>query len=170
MSRVLVIACGNPLRSDDGAGWRVMEALHAETSERGIGEEDMVRRETVQQLTPELAEEVSQAETVIFVDATEAAEAGSVTVKPVRELQEAKRALTHFLAPEALLFLARQLYGRAPQQAFVVAVGGESFGFSEELSEPVARSVKQAVEAVRALASDDAVAGRDAESSVAHGG
>jgi Ni,Fe-hydrogenase maturation factor len=53
------------LRADDAVGWRIIEAL------RRDAKDSSVVGEAVQQLTPELAEEFSQAGTVIFVDAPE---------------------------------------------------------------------------------------------------
>src|SRR5215472_4005839 len=64
MPRVLIIGYGNPLRADDGVGWRMACRLG-----------ELVRDEpfevlAVHQLTPELAEPISRAELVIFVDAS----------------------------------------------------------------------------------------------------
>lgn len=58
----LVIGYGNTLRSDDGVGYRIAETV----AQWNL---TSVRSLSVQQLTPELAETMSHAKTVIFVDA-----------------------------------------------------------------------------------------------------
>jgi hydrogenase maturation protease len=63
MARVLIVGYGNPLRGDDGLGWHAAEALRAALPEAEIL--------AVHQLTPELAEDASRAELVIFLDAAE---------------------------------------------------------------------------------------------------
>ena len=60
---VLVIACGNTLRGDDGAGPEVGELLAVELE--GTGAEVVV----VDQLLPELALDASRSGRVVFVDA-----------------------------------------------------------------------------------------------------
>jgi hydrogenase maturation protease len=60
----LVIGFGNPLRGDDGAGWRAAELIAADLRARGV---TVVGRH---QLTLELAEDVSEADIVMLVDAS----------------------------------------------------------------------------------------------------
>jgi hydrogenase maturation protease len=145
MKRVLVIACGNPLRSDDGVGWRVVEALQDATPSSVVAK-------AVQQLTPELAEEVSQAERVIFVDAAaiDHARQGPVYVRRIHGLPVTAR-LTHSLRPQTLLGLARELYACGPSEAFLVTVRAHRLELSERLSRQAERSLGDAITAVRAL-------------------
>ena len=70
---VLIIGYGNPLRGDDGVGWRVAEAVAAALPD---GAAEVL---TVHQLTPELAELMSRADRVIFIDAAAEGEAGEVS-------------------------------------------------------------------------------------------
>ena len=63
MAGVLVIGVGNPLRGDDGLGWHAAEHLR----ERLVELHATVT--SCHQLIPELAEPVSRAERVIFIDA-----------------------------------------------------------------------------------------------------
>ena len=64
---VLVIAWGNPLREDDGVAWHVVEGLRRLQPRPSL---PLLRlRHAHQQLTPELAEPVSHAAGVVFVDA-----------------------------------------------------------------------------------------------------
>ena len=63
MARVLIVAYGNPMRSDDGIAWRAADALAPKVSESDV---EILR---LHQLTPELADAVRNFGTVIFVDA-----------------------------------------------------------------------------------------------------
>ena len=62
MARALIIGYGNPLRGDDGLGWRAAEQL-AEIIPQS--EAEVI---ACHQLTPELAEPISRARLVIFID------------------------------------------------------------------------------------------------------
>ena len=68
---ILLIAYGNPLRQDDGAGLRLAERM----AERWQAAETPLRHLAVQQLTPELAVEIAQpgVAAVVFVDTRSAA-------------------------------------------------------------------------------------------------
>ena len=134
---MLVIAFGNPLRQDDGAGLAVGRALE---HTRGVE----VRR--VHQLMPELAETVSRATCVVFVDARRGGPPGGIRREPVVATAAAWTG-THGLDPGGLLGLCRFLYGRAPR-ACVVSISGERFGFGDELSERVRSAVPAAVRSV----------------------
>jgi hydrogenase maturation protease len=145
MIRVLVISCGNPVRADDGVAWRIAESLE-ETSD-----DPTIRVRVVQQLTPELAEEISHAETVVFVDAVESDKPGAILLDVLPEMPAVSARLTHSVHPAALLGLARSLCGRAPDRAFLLTVGGSSFEFSEALSAPVALAVPEAVRRIQSM-------------------
>ena len=134
---MLVIAIGNPLRQDDGAGLAVAHALEARRD---------LRVRTVHQLMPELADTLRDEVSVVFVDAARGGPPGQVCRAPVRANCEAWTG-THGLDPARLLGLCRSLYGRAPE-ASVVSIAGEHFGFGDELSETVRRAVPAAVRSV----------------------
>lgn len=135
---VLVFACGNPLREDDGVGWRLAEALEVPNAD--------VRK--VQQLDPELAVDVCNADGVVFLDARTGDDPGRVSLKPV--IPRAAGASSHHLSPEALLLYAERLYGRAPR-ALCLTVAGERFGHGEGLSPKVERALPGAVRQLRAV-------------------
>jgi len=128
----LVIGYGNSLRGDDGAGPFIAERLGAGAI-------------ACHQLTPELAEFISQADRVIFVDAHAGVPAGQIAIQPV---QPRPSAAIHRFDPETLLAWSQQLYGRAPE-AILVGIGGESFGFSEGLSPHARRAARRALRAIR---------------------
>jgi hydrogenase maturation protease len=145
MNRLLILAYGNPLRGDDGAAWHIAQALQDRPHDRAIA---IV---TVQQLTPELAEQISHAEAVIFVDASANTVPGLVALQRVQAAPSVPTTWTHVLDPQTLLALSRQLYGKTPARTFLLSVGGESFEFSEELSAPVHLSIPEAVNKIEVL-------------------
>jgi hydrogenase maturation protease len=130
MLRVLIVAYGNPLRSDDGVGWVVAEELRRRLTSPEV---EVVR---LQQLLPEVAEGLSRAAAVIFVDASCNGEPGEVRCQPVLP-PPTKVQFSHQLSPAEVLGLASQLYGATPQ-AFCVTLAGYCFEHGEELSESVA--------------------------------
>lgn len=129
MARILIIGIGNSLRSDDGVGWHVAHELGGQLS---AGDVDVL---ALQQLMPEIAEPISHAEKVLFVDAVEGGNPGSVRVQRIVPAQES-HIDSHHLTPMTLLRLALELYDRCPE-AFLLTVVGESFSPGEQFSPPV---------------------------------
>jgi hydrogenase maturation protease len=134
--RVVVAGYGNPLRRDDGAGWRVA----AEVAERW-GD-----RATVllgQQPVPEWVEILSSAESVYFVDAALNSPNGA-TVRRLKPGRGPLHVHTHAFGPDHLLAMTQALFGRTPR-AYLVLVPASDFGFGEQLSPTTARAAKSAV-------------------------
>jgi hydrogenase maturation protease len=140
---VLVIAWGNPLREDDGVAWHVLEGLRRLRPRPGL---PVLRLRHAHQLTPEMAECVSRAAGVVFVDARRDGRPGEVRRERVVPTA-GSNPLAHSLSPQGLLVFAEAIFGRAPMAA-VVSVAGERFGMGEELSPVVRRAVPWAVRAV----------------------
>jgi hydrogenase maturation protease len=132
---VLIIGYGNPLRGDDGFGYRAAERIPGAIA--------------VHQLTPELMDPISRADHVIFLDASAEGVPGEVRR---RELMPAEggRPFTHHATPEGLLAGALQLYGRCPQ-ATLITVSGGSFDLSESLSPEVQSALEEVLRAVSAF-------------------
>src|SRR5208283_4534442 len=107
MSRVLIIGYGNPLRGDDGFGWRAATRL------LGLVADPEVEVMAVQQLTPELMEPISRAGRVVFIDAAAGGEPGVLREREVAADPETQR-FTHHSTPGGLLAGAAALFGRAP--------------------------------------------------------
>ena len=140
---VLVIAWGNPLREDDGVAWHVLEGL------RGLQPRPWLpamHLRHAHQLTPEMAECISRAAGVVFVDACRDGAPGEVRCAPVVPAASSNP-LAHSVTPQTLLLYAEGLYGHAPQAA-VVTITGERFGMGEGLSPAVRRAVPCAIRAV----------------------
>jgi hydrogenase maturation protease len=144
MPRVLIVAYGNPLRGDDGVGWIVAEQLQRTL----VPPEVEILK--LQQLVPEIAEELSHANAVIFVDASCDGVPGEIRRKPVTA-PPGKVRFSHHLSPADVLELARQLYGAAPQ-AFCISLTGHNFGHNEELSPTASAQLPQLAAVVEELA------------------
>jgi hydrogenase maturation protease len=140
MANALIIGYGNPLRGDDGLGWHAVRLLANVTAARDA--ETM----TCHQLAPELAQPVSEARVVVFVDAAREGPPGRLDWRRV-EAQTEPASFTHHLSPESLLGMARELYDRCPP-AFIVSVAGGNFKCGEELSPPVRAALPTVVKLV----------------------
>ena len=142
--RVLIIGYGNPLRGDDGIGPEAARRLAAEMTDPDV------EALAVHQLTPELAEPISQAELVLFIDAASEGVPGEVRVQKI-EPRTPEQAFTHQFDPPMLLAAAQLLFGRSPE-ARLISIAAQSFEFEERLSAPVAASIEKVVRRVREIA------------------
>ena len=128
---VLVIGYGNPLRGDDGAGWRAAELLAEDHRAAGA------RVLALHQLMPELAEDVSQAGLLVLVDASEEpGTAGDVSSHGFRREPVSGSVFSHHVDPARLLQLATSLFGQAPP-AVQVSIKVADTQPGTELSAPV---------------------------------
>jgi len=146
MTRSIILACGNPLRGDDGVAPQIARNLEPDA---GPGTEVLC----VHQWTPELAESLSKSELAIFVDASAAIAAGEIYLQEISARSEKAGVTTHSLNPRRLLALARELYQKEPERAFLLTVGGASFEYGAQLSDVVRRAVPAACNQVKALLS-----------------
>jgi hydrogenase maturation protease len=144
---VLVIACGNLQRGDDGVAWRVLDALEASEAPHDPRPLRLLR---VPQLVPELAELVSGARGVIFVDARADGSPGTVGCQ-ITGPGVGPTPLSHALTPPVLLLYAERLFARAPRAA-VVTIVGTRFGHEDRLAPETALAVPAAVRRIRRLA------------------
>ena len=147
MNRALILACGNSLRGDDAVALHVARELRA-----GLCEPETVVHDSTQ-WAPEQAESISEAEVVIFVDASAVLPTGAVQSKRVSPKAEEPGSISHSCSPEGLLALAKQLYGVVPSSAFLITIGAQSFEFSEELSDAVKLAIPEALAHIKAILS-----------------
>lgn len=130
---ILIIAYGNPLREDDGAGLVLAEKL--DTLLRRLAIE--VHRIETHQLLPELAAEIAadQPAAVVFVDTcVVTTHQEHVSIQPVLADDVSSPSLGHHLTPSAVLSYTGALFDTAPPPAWLVTVPGWQFDFSETLS------------------------------------
>ena len=146
---ILVIGYGNPLCGDDGLGPYVAGRLAEADDELGGGIECL----SIHQLTPELAEPISQAGTVIFVDAAIGKTPGGVTcyklARSTRKPNTTPEAFTHHVNPGALLENAELLYGRRPA-AYLYTVSGRNFALGDCFSPAVEAALPGLLERMKA--------------------
>jgi hydrogenase maturation protease len=134
---VVVAAVGNPLRGDDGAAWRVAETIERRWASRGV------RVLVGQQVVPEWAAVLAEADLVYFLDAAIGRErVGLERLTPPARVDGS--AATHSLDPATILNMALELFGRAPE-AYVLAIPAAEFGFDEHLSDLTRLAVEKAI-------------------------
>lgn len=137
--RCLILACGNPLRGDDGLGlWLAAWAEDRFRAEAGV------RVMARQQWTPELAQDISQAASVLFVDASVACSPGAIQIASVDPTLDSPVFATHHLSARQLLGLCSVGYGRVPRKALLFTVGIDSVDLGETLSDTVEALIPQA--------------------------
>ncbi len=137
----LVIGYGNDLRGDDAAGIRAATLLAGEVPEH--------RSIITQQLAPDLAADIAQAERVVFVDAYPADRDGApLRVERVPDVSEDSEGwgsqLGHRSDPATLVGLARRLFGATPE-AWVVGIPAYCFDAGEAISPQTSFWIDEAV-------------------------
>jgi hydrogenase maturation protease len=139
---VLVIGYGNPLRSDDGAGWRAAELLSEDP--RAAGAQVLA----VHQLTPELAEDVSRVGLLVLVDASkEPGTTGSVSTRGLEADPVSDAVFSHHVDPARLLKLSSTLFGQSPR-AVQVSIKVTDLEVGTDLSGPIRDAMPDLVDAV----------------------
>jgi len=143
---ILLIAYGNSLRQDDGAGLRLAEQMAAHWLALGA----RMRHLAVQQLTPELAVEIAAPEvtSVVFVDTRAAAAlAGPVEITALTPPDAATPSLAHHTQPGVLLAYASLLLeGRPAPPAWLVTTPGAAFDHGEGLSAAASAAIDAALD------------------------
>jgi len=155
--RPLIIGIGNPLRSDDGLGWAVVEELLRDrdsdpehpSSDGALGYD--VHK--VHQLTPELAQQMTMASLVILIDASYEGEPGEMHVRPLSHPAQPGAVGTHHTTPEELAALTIALYGQCPP-VVVITITGEDFELGEHLSPLIAQRLPLVYAAVQQVCAD----------------
>jgi hydrogenase maturation protease len=139
---LLVIGYGNTLRQDDGVGPMVADSVAAL-------ELPGVRALSCALLTPELADPISQAEQMVFVDAA----VDAPKEVQLRRLQpaESSQIMAHAANPATMLALARDVFGHAPA-GWLLTIPVKEMGIGEELSPVAQTGVELAVRKIRELA------------------
>ena len=140
--RLLVIGYGNTLRSDDGVGPRVAE----EVEKLNLSAVRSIMRGL---LTPELAEPISQARRVVFVDASVEVP-GRLQLRPL-SAGSSSQIMAHTADPRTLLALARDVFGQAPP-AWWLTIPIENLAIGEQLSAKAREGLVEAVREIQRLA------------------
>jgi len=144
VQKILIIAYGNPLRQDDGVGWRVARHL------RELFRDDPVEVTFRQQLTQELVLSVSSSSRVVFIDSEVGDSPGTITHRRLEPARSLSPNLSHHMAPAELLAWTRILCGRAPR-AELITVTGAAFDLNEFLSPQVEAALPALFEMIKGL-------------------
>ena len=144
--RILILACGNSLRSDDGVGPWLAEWVEENFS---VGLD--LRVVSQQQWTPELAYELAGAEAAIFIDCSLASSPGSVNLIPVHAAEVNQAVATHHLGAPELLALSQHLYGSEPRSAFLLTVCAGSVDLGEEFSPQAEAALTKASQLLKSV-------------------
>lgn len=144
---ILIIAYGNNLREDDGAGLVLAAQLASYWRVRGTPADLIV----VHQLAPELAEDIAgQGVTaVVFVDTRVSTlpTDRDVAVVPLAPAAELSPSLGHHVRPEVVLSYAQTLCAaNALPPAWLVTVPGIAFEYGEQLSSFALAAIHEAFE------------------------
>lgn len=140
--RCLILACGNTLRGDDGIG-----PVLGEWAEERFADNPGVRTISSHQWTPDMAEDVAAAETVLFIDCALDQAPGQVLLRELSPAPIKPGLVTHHLGAPELLHTAQTLYGQQPRRALLLTIGAGSIDLGEELS----RAVRDVLEDAQAL-------------------
>ncbi len=121
---ILLLGLGNDLRGDDAAG-RLVAQEAAQWHLAGL------RVIHVQQLVPELAAALADANTAILIDASRAG-SNEPTLTPVTA-EASEGSLTHHLSPGQFLGLARALFDWAGEM-WLLSIPAESFEMGDAIT------------------------------------
>ena len=143
MPTCLILGYGNPLRSDDGVGWKAAATLEGE-----LFSADLLVVAS-QQLTPEMAELISRCSRVLFLDAAHTGSPGEIRMEIVRRDPNANvEDVSHQLLPSALLEFAYRYFAAEPD-ATLLTLTGENFEFGEHFSVPAECAWKEYLDRAR---------------------
>jgi hydrogenase maturation protease len=138
-ARCLILACGNTLRSDDGVGpWL------ADWVEKRFSSQPEIRVIARQQWTPDLAEDIAHADSVLFIDCSIESAPGAVRIVEVHPAAATQGLATHHLAAPELLALSRELYDSLPRNAQLLTIGAASTELGETFSPAVTAALPRA--------------------------
>ena len=157
--KTLIIGLGNPILGDDGAGWRVAEALSNLQSPTLRHHSGQVSDLEVQYLSLgglSLMERMIGYDRVILIDTlvTGKNPCGHVSRFLLTDLPDFATAHTtaaHDTSLQTALRVGKQMGAELPEPENIWIVGIEAqhvYDFSEELSPPIAAAIPQAVEQV----------------------
>jgi hydrogenase maturation protease len=147
MSRIAVIACGNPLRGDDALG----PAFAAEAAALVARAAHNVELQTDFQLSPEHTLDVVGRDAVLFVDACIDAP-GPFRFSVVRPARD-HTFTSHAMSPAALLAAHGDALGPAPP-AFALAIRGSRFELGASMTAEASRHLAAALRFFERLLAD----------------
>jgi hydrogenase maturation protease len=139
--RMVVLACGNAARGDDGVGEAFLARAATTTTPPNLA----LAFVADYQFQPEHATDLAGRDLALFVDAAH----GLDRACELREVQPAPGATftTHGMTPAAVCDAYRKTYGSAPPPAFALAIRADAC----ELGEPLSAAAREAVDSALAV-------------------
>jgi hydrogenase maturation protease len=147
MSRIVVLACGNPARGDDALG----PAFAAEAAALAAAAPHAVETQTDFQLSPEHALDLAGCDAVLFVDASVDA-TPPFRFAPVRAARD-RTFTSHAMSPAAVLAAHADAFG-PPPPAFALAIRGLRFDLGAPMTAAARRHLAEALAFFRSLLAD----------------
>ena len=132
----LVVGIGNSLRSDDGVGPVVADAIQ----KKNFPDTDV---QVTLQLNVEWIDEFERYDQVFLVDASEGT--AGVQLVPVSAGRDVEGSSSHHCRPDLLLALMQQFHQKTPT-IHVCTIQGENFELGDTLSPAVKKRAEQAVQ------------------------
>lgn len=142
--RILIYAYGNPGRQDDGLGNRLVENLEEWIHEDGIKN---IELESNYQLNIEDADNISDKELVIFVDAS-VEDIDGIHFSPVEPSEARTEFTTHAASPAFVLALCHKIYNKYPE-TYLLQIRGYEWEFKEVLSDRAKRNLYKALRFIK---------------------
>jgi hydrogenase maturation protease len=138
-SQCLILACGNSLRGDDGVGpWL------AEWAEQQFANDPRVRVLCRLQWTPDLAADIADVESVLFIDCSTESAPGEIKLRSVEPATAGPGFATHHTGAAELLALAQELYSSRPRASLLLTIGAGSTELDEAFSPAVTAAIGDA--------------------------
>ncbi len=149
---ILILAYGNSLRRDDGAGFVLADVLEKIFFEYHIA----TKRIDSHQLAPELALEIAREEvaSVVFIDTraiTNSSDDLKVNITEVAPPDSASPSMGHSLDARVLLAYTKYLF-RKEVPAWLITIPGLDFDHGEGLSETARLAIEGGSEMIGRLA------------------
>lgn len=136
---IWIIGYGNSRRGDDGIGPHMVKIL-----KKMILSTQRIYFRAIPQLTPDLIEDLQNADFILFIDATVKKLKKGWQLLKIQPDFSSMPFLTHHVTPSFLLGLVRSVYMRCPS-AWLVSVQGYDFGMEEAFYPETQRNIESAV-------------------------
>jgi hydrogenase maturation protease len=138
--KILIYGYGNPGRQDDGLGIKMAELIEEWAKAASVKD---VETESNYQLNIEDAEKISGYDLVIFVDASQERDLANFVLEEVRPVKDKIEFTMHAVSPGYILYLAKELFGAAPEVK-VLKIKGYEWDFKEGLSPSAVLNLERA--------------------------
>ena len=147
--RILVLACGETERADDGAALVAAEALRARMERAAQAALRVLEVRLVGQLEPDDLAGLAPCDRVVVIDAVRGIQPGRIVRRPLADLATGGPAprSSHMLPLRDVLGIVTALEGSLPEGVFV-GLGGTSFELGGQMSAAVREAIPRYVAAI----------------------